>query len=77
MNVDVPPLAMYAGGSVDVTEGGCATGAEMPRESHISESAADKVRSSRETVALVTAVAQSGGQQCCVRAVHLHGEAGV
>ena len=44
----------------------------MPRESHISESAADKVRSSRETVALVTAVAQSGGQQCCVRAVHLH-----
>ena len=46
-------------------------------EKVISESATDKVRSSRETVALVTEVAQSGGQQCCVRAVHLHGEAGV
>ena len=47
-----------------------------PRDEKV-ESATDKVRSSRETVALVTEVAQSGGQQCCVRAVHLHGEAGV
>ena len=35
-------------------------------EKVISESATDKVRSSREKAALVTEVAQSGGQQCCV-----------
>ena len=39
----------------------------------LAEALLDKVRSSRETVA--QSACQSGGQECCVRAAHLHGEA--